>query len=461
MKKTVSALHAVIGAILCFMPLSAQDVPGDCISGNCANGEGTMFWPDGRKYVGTWKNKMRNGFGTWTHPNGRRFEGEWRDDKRHGKGTYFYPSGEKYVGEFDNDRVTGMGMQTFPDGERYTGYFIDGMRNGQGTVVLPNGTRYEGEWKDDLRQGNGILTLPDSSKYIGDFHEGKRVGQGMYIWPDGKRYTGLWANDKINGPGKMTLPDSTRFEGMFVEGVISGHGTWYFPDGGKFVGEWQNDRRNGHGLLYDKLGQLRQEGYWEDDKYIGTAPPGQARLAGEMTVDTATACLLEKAVDYGDPLTRNFALSLASQSPGDYSYRQVCAIYDHVRRNWKYTAVTERQGVFGKASESIKNGLTGDGNDFAILMCALVKALGGATRMVLVKDANRDRIYTEVLTGTQSEEVRRGLLELYQSTASEIHFRNDANGSWINLDWFSKYPGGLYLNSAFESVYIPGVASCH
>jgi hypothetical protein len=59
-------------------------------------------YPDGRKYVGEYKDGKRNGQGTYTYPDGRKYVGEYKDGKRNGQGTYTFPSGDKYVGEWKN-----------------------------------------------------------------------------------------------------------------------------------------------------------------------------------------------------------------------------------------------------------------------------------------------------------------------------------------------------------------------
>ena len=61
----------------------------ECFSGDCKNGQGTLTFPDGRKYVG-----------------------EFRDNEMNGQGTYTWPNGRKYVGEFRNDEPTGQGKWT-------------------------------------------------------------------------------------------------------------------------------------------------------------------------------------------------------------------------------------------------------------------------------------------------------------------------------------------------------------
>ena len=48
-----------------------------------------------------WKG-VPHGQGTWTHPDGRKYVGEYKDGKIHGQGTFTFPDGRKYVGEFKN-----------------------------------------------------------------------------------------------------------------------------------------------------------------------------------------------------------------------------------------------------------------------------------------------------------------------------------------------------------------------
>lgn len=51
-------------------------------------GKGVFTWPDGRKYVGDYKNDMKHGIGTFTWQDGRVYHGDWEDGKQHGHGHY-------------------------------------------------------------------------------------------------------------------------------------------------------------------------------------------------------------------------------------------------------------------------------------------------------------------------------------------------------------------------------------
>jgi len=58
-----------------------------------------------------------NGQGTLTYSNGDRYVGEWRNGKKHGKGSYTYANGTKCFGEYKNDLLNGKARCTFADGD--------------------------------------------------------------------------------------------------------------------------------------------------------------------------------------------------------------------------------------------------------------------------------------------------------------------------------------------------------
>jgi hypothetical protein len=120
---------------------------------------GTYTYPDGRKYVGEWRNGSRNGHGTMTWPDGAKYVGDWRDDDLNGQGTYTFRDGRKYVGGFRDSRYNGKGAFSYPDGAKYVGEFRDGKENGKGTYRFPNGEKYVGDL-DGKRQDILIEAVP-------------------------------------------------------------------------------------------------------------------------------------------------------------------------------------------------------------------------------------------------------------------------------------------------------------
>jgi len=74
------------------------------------------MWPDGRKYVGEFRDSKYNGQGTYTWPDGQKYVGEFSDSRRSGHGTQTYPSGAKYVGEWEDGQADGQGIDYGADG---------------------------------------------------------------------------------------------------------------------------------------------------------------------------------------------------------------------------------------------------------------------------------------------------------------------------------------------------------
>jgi hypothetical protein len=75
-----------------------------CIEGDCVNGQGTYTLPDGRIYVGEFKDNKYHGQGILTFPDASKYMGEFKDGKYNGQGTYTLPDGRIYVGEFKNGK---------------------------------------------------------------------------------------------------------------------------------------------------------------------------------------------------------------------------------------------------------------------------------------------------------------------------------------------------------------------
>ena len=65
------------------------------------------------KYIGefkdeTFEDRQPNGQGTITYPNGRKYVGEYKDGKYHGQGAFTYTDGSKYVGEYKDGEYHGQ-----------------------------------------------------------------------------------------------------------------------------------------------------------------------------------------------------------------------------------------------------------------------------------------------------------------------------------------------------------------
>jgi len=135
------------------------------------NGLGVLIYPyNGKSIVGEWKNGKE-----WKTKhrtkNGRlilKFE-----MGKNGQVTFTSPDGRKYVGEWKDGKQNGQGKITLPDGEKYEGKFKDGIPNGQGTYISPDGRMYVGEWKDGKTKWSRNIHFPDGTKYVGEWKDGK------------------------------------------------------------------------------------------------------------------------------------------------------------------------------------------------------------------------------------------------------------------------------------------------
>lgn len=128
-------------------------------------------------------------------------EGFYLKGKLAGQGVETYPDGRKYVGEFKESDYNGQGTLTFADGTSYVGEFKDGRRNGQGTYTFTSGAKYIGGFKDGKYAGQGTYTSADGSKYIGEFKDNKYNGQGtLYGVNGGVSKSGIWSDDELVTP---------------------------------------------------------------------------------------------------------------------------------------------------------------------------------------------------------------------------------------------------------------------
>ena len=156
---------------------------------------------------------------------------------------------------------------------------------------------------------------------------------------------------------------------------------------------------------------------------------------------------LVEACNYSNSTVRNNAVSIAGQSPGSYNLGQICDIFDHCYNGWKYVNDPKGNEIYESASNTISNGLNGDCDDFAVLVCSMVLSIGGEARINFAYGQNEGHAFTEVNIG--NTEVDEYISARYKSVYdnSGIWTRSDEDGNkWLNLDWFANHPGGKYFD---------------
>ncbi|MEO7049998.1 MAG: hypothetical protein ABI091_32130 [Ferruginibacter sp.] len=168
---------------------------GQCLSGNCVNGEG----------------KFDFGWCVYT--------GQFKDGKPEGKGTMKYDD-YSYTGNFRNGLEDGEGIITNKDGSKQNVQYNNGIKYTAAVVKLK-----EGEYKalhpqdvncisGDCINGFGTYLFPSGNKYTGNFKEYKREGEGTFYFQNGDRFTGAWANN-TESKGTYSYASGPQYTGTY------------------------------------------------------------------------------------------------------------------------------------------------------------------------------------------------------------------------------------------------------
>lgn len=170
---------------------------------------------------------------------------------------------------------------------------------------------------------------------------------------------------------------------------------------------------------------------------------------------------LEVACDYNNPITRDFAVSIAGKASGEFNVEQVCYIFDAIRPpRWHYVNDPQGEDYFSKASHTIKDAnLSGDCDDFAILMYSLMTAVGGEARIVFAYNKRQGgHAFAELNIGNANLNQLHKKIQLQFSDyeIDRLYYRTDSSGSkWLNLDWWASYPGGKYMDFDKSTIFYP------
>ncbi len=193
------------------------------------------------------------------------------------------------------------------------------------------------------------------------------------------------------------------------------------------------------------------------------------REKGESVADLELRLKVDQAYDYDNPVTRAYAMQIAKPALSNViTIGQVCDIFDAVTLpHWTY--FPDPYGTcdtIAKASESIALALKGDCDDFAVVVAACIRAIGGAYRILLVYAGSKSHAYAEVFIGDQSSAERIGgyIVDRYHVLDVRAHIDDD-DGYWLPLDWAGTpprwadaYPGhepSIDRSAAEKSITVP------
>ncbi len=188
-----------------------------------------------------------------------------------------------------------------------------------------------------------------------------------------------------------------------------------------------------------------------------TEEPGGAAHGEDMR-----AIAIREAMDFHNPVTRDFAVSLIQPEHGGvFRMSQICDIYDAIFARWTYVEDPAAGDYFSPASRTITLGLKGDCDDFAILLAALIESVGGDARVVYVKNKTTGHAYPEAFIGTTPEEFEKAagyIRQRYMVTDVWCHvtYHDNEPQYWLNLDWWSRHPGGpFFADDGVRTAFYP------
>ena len=176
----------------------------------------TKKYPNGT-YKGYIYNDKREKSGIMFFDNGAKYEGQWKNDKKNGKGVFTSSHyfdcknfvGMKYEGDFKDDKFEGYGITTYTNGDKYEGEWKNNKQYGRGIVTYFNGEKYEGDWKEGFFDGTGIFYLKNGERFEGRFKDNKYNGYGKYFYINGEWLEGIFKNDHPSGNCLLHKKDGT------------------------------------------------------------------------------------------------------------------------------------------------------------------------------------------------------------------------------------------------------------
>lgn len=169
---------------------------------------------------------------------------------------------------------------------------------------------------------------------------------------------------------------------------------------------------------------------------------------------------LVNACDYMSPITRDFAVSKAGNNPGEFNVRQICDVFSGIYTDWKYVNDPYGMEFFSPASRTIVSSqLSGDCDDFAILMYSAIIAIGGEARIIFAFNENSGHAFVEVnVSQFGINNVLDQITDYYKNdfAMDEIYFREESFGRvWLNMDYWAQHPGGKYMDSDRQILFLP------
>lgn len=157
------------------------------------------------------------------------------------------------------------------------------------------------------------------------------------------------------------------------------------------------------GDLTKKLPSSSEDLFLSDETYVSSG-----RYSSESSENNdmwVLASRISGAMDYYEPVTRDFALRLIPEEhSGDFSIAQACDLWDGAKKDWTYEYDSYGIWDVSPASRTINTGFVGDQNDFAVFVASLIKSTGGQSRIKLANSPQAgEHTYAELYLGNNED----------------------------------------------------------
>lgn len=198
----------------------------------------------------------------------------------------------------------------------------------------------------------------------------------------------------------------------------------------------------------------------DNDDDINVTPRSTDRRVTFWSINGADNIeMLKESCDYNVPKTKGFANKLAGKanySDGSFNIEQLCEIFDYCYKKWRYVNDPKGSEYLAKASETIASSLTGDCDDFAVLIATCMLAIGGDVCIVTAQGPQGGHAYAEVdISHMNISHVQDYIQKRFLShRILQITIRNDGTKKWLNLDWSGDFPGGPTFKASERDYYL-------
>jgi hypothetical protein len=194
--------------------------------------------------------------------------------------------------------------------------------------------------------------------------------------------------------------------------------------------------------------------------YVGSNPIKIPFLSNTKTTISNADSIIQ-AIDYENAGVRDFAVSSSKKyftnSKFDLNFRHIVQYFSifRVMSSWNYVSDPIGEDYYAKASESVKL-MSGDCDDYSILMAACIKAVGGEVRLIRTPN----HMYPEVKVCSyeyfpQIIDLIKNRLFFKESLGERIYYHLDEwNNIWLNFDYTNIYPGGAFMSDDILGILV-------